>query len=296
MLPFWGEPAYLYAAVDSILAQDTDGWRLTIVDDHYPDESVAEHFAALDDDRVRYLRNETNLGITDNYRKCLSLVTAEHMIFMGCDDIMAPNFVRTIQAALEKFPQADIIQPGCQVINEDGAVYQPLADVVKKQMTPKAPGGILVAGEALAVSLLHGDWLYWPSLVFRTESIRRAQFLDGYPLVQDLGIVLQMITQGARMVVLPEVVFSYRRHQASASSAKLMDGGRFAGERSFFALQADAMRQVGWRRAARAASAHLTSRAYALTLLPKALKSRSPKSIGTLLKHATAIRNAPRSK
>lgn len=296
MLPFWGPPAYLYEAVDSVLAQDSDEWRLTIVDDHYPDESVAEHFAALGDERIRYIRNEVNLGITDNYRKCLSLVEADFMMFMGGDDVMEPGFLRAVQAGLTKFPQADIVQPGVQVIDEDGTVYQPLSDKVKQLMTPDSKDGILLAGESIAVSLLHGDWLYWPSLVFRTEAIRRAEFLDGYPLVQDLGIVLQMLSQGARMIVLPQVVFNYRRHQASASSAKLMDGGRFAGERSFFALQAQKMAAVGWRKAARAARAHLTSRAYALTLIPQAVKAKSLPSIGTLLKHATSIANPnPRS-
>lgn len=294
MLPFWGDPSYLYEAVDSVLAQDSDQWRLVIVDDHYPDELVAQHFAALDDPRITYLRNENNLGITDNYRKCLSLVEADYMMFMGCDDVMAPNYISTMLAAIEQFPQADIIQPGVQVIDEHGEVYRPLGDKVKDVMTPSPAKqhpqrGVLVAGESLAVSLLHGDWLYWPSLVFRTAAIRDAEFLDGYPLIQDLGIVLEMLGQGARMVVLPQIIFSYRRHQASASSAKLMDGGRFEAERTFFALQADKMTELGWRRAARAARAHLTSRAYALTLLPRAAKERSLAAAKTLLQHATSL-------
>ncbi len=218
------------------------------------------------------------------------------MMFMGGDDVMAPGFLRSVRQGLDRFPQADIVQPGVQVIDEDGVVYQPLSDKVKQLMTPKSKQGILLAGESVAVSLLHGDWLYWPSLVFRTEAIKRAEFLDGYPLVQDLGIVLQMLSQGARMIVLPEVVFNYRRHQASASSAKLMDGGRFAGERSFFALQARKMAAVGWRKAARAARMHLTSRAYALTLVPQAIKARSIPSLGTLLQHAASVANPnPRS-
>lgn len=288
MLPFWGEPAYLYDAVDSILAQDSDQWRLTIVDDHYPDETVREHFEALDDPRVRYLRNEVNLGITDNYRKCLSLVESDYMMFMGCDDLMHPGYVRTIMDAIERFPQAEIIQPGCQVIDSNSRVYRPFADLAKRVLTPRSKRGVVVSGEQLASSLLHGDWLYWPSLVFRTEAIRKVEFLDGYPLVQDLGLVLDMIRQGARMAVLPEVVFSYRRHEASASSAKLLDGGRFAGERSFFALQAAKMGEVGWKRAAWAARLHLTSRGYALTLLPRAIKTKAVSSVGTLLHHATA--------
>ena len=152
MLPFWGDPSYLYEAVDSVLAQDSDQWRLVIVDDHYPDELVAQHFAALDDPRITYLRNENNLGITDNYRKCLSLVEADYMMFMGCDDVMAPNYISTMLAAIEQFPQADIIQPGVQVIDEHGEVYRPLGDKVKDVMTPSPAKqhpqrGVLVVDE-----------------------------------------------------------------------------------------------------------------------------------------------------
>lgn len=288
MLPYWGEPAYLYQAVHSVLTQDTDGWRLTVVDDHYPDAGVAEFFERLGDDRVRYLRNETNLGITDNYRRCLELVTADHMMFMGCDDIMLPGFVRTVRASLQAHPDVDIVQPGVQVIDEHGVTHGPLADRIKKVMTPARCGPATVSGEKLAVSLLHGDWLYWPSLVFRTESIRTSEFMDGFPLIQDLGIVLDMVARGATMLVLPQVCFSYRRHMASASSAKLMDGGRFAGEREFFARQAGIFDELGWPRARRAANAHVTSRAYALTLLPRALRSGNRDGIRTLLGHATA--------
>lgn len=288
MLPFWGEPEYLYAAVDSILAQDSDAWRLVVVDDHYPDTSVADYFAELDDDRVQYLRNEVNLGITDNYRKCLSLVEADYMMFMGCDDLMHPGYVRTVLAATEQFKHVEIIQPGVDVIDDASQVYQPLADKVKRILTPKSEHGVVVSGEQVAVSILQGDWLYWPSLVFRTEAIREVEFLEGFPLIQDVGMLLDLVANGGRIAVLPEVVFSYRRHHASASSAKLMDGGRFAHERAFFALQAQKMAAIGWRKAARAAKLHITSRAYALTLLPKAIQTKKLSSVRTLLLHATA--------
>ena len=35
---------------------------LNVVDDAYPDPAVAQWFAGLQDERVRYLRNDVNLG------------------------------------------------------------------------------------------------------------------------------------------------------------------------------------------------------------------------------------------
>ena len=62
-----------------------------MVDDCYPDHSVAEHFEAETDPRIHYLRNEVNLGITDNYQRCRDLASGELMMFLGCDDLMHPT-------------------------------------------------------------------------------------------------------------------------------------------------------------------------------------------------------------
>ena len=40
MLPFWGEPRYLYETVEAVLRQTDERWRLTVVDDCYPDPKV----------------------------------------------------------------------------------------------------------------------------------------------------------------------------------------------------------------------------------------------------------------
>ena len=45
------------------------------------------------------------------------------------------------------------------------------------------------------------------------------------------------------------------------------------------------MKKRGWRKAQRAAHVHATSRLYAATLLPRALKERSSTGVRTLLRH-----------
>lgn len=97
MLPFWGDPDLLYAAVESVRGQTDPAWRLTIVDDCYPDESVARHFETEQDPRIRYRRNEVNLGITENYQRCRDLAEHQLTMFLGCDDLMLPGFVETVR-------------------------------------------------------------------------------------------------------------------------------------------------------------------------------------------------------
>jgi glycosyltransferase involved in cell wall biosynthesis len=286
-IPFWGDPELLYASVRSVLAQEDDDWRLTVVDDCYPDASVGPAIAALGDDRVTYVRNETNLGITDNYRRCLDLADQDWIVFLGCDDLLLPGYVGAVRSAIDGRADIDIVQPGVRVVDEVGRVVKPLADVVKQRVfRPHMDEPTVLAGESLAVSLLRGNWLYWPSLAFRVEALRRHSFLDGFPLVQDLALVVDMTIAGSKLLVLPDVVFAYRRHDASASSGTLVNGGRFERERAYFEIAARSCEQRGWPRAARAARRHLASRMYAATLLPRAVSGRSWRSFSTLARHA----------
>ncbi len=285
LLPYWGEPALLRETVASVLAQRNGDWLLTVVDDAYPDESVAAWFAALEDPRVTYVRKPVNEGITANYRSCLARATQDLVVLLGCDDLLDPNYVDVVLDAHKAFPDASVIQPGVRVIDEHGALVRPLADRVKQQIVrPRAPGPRLMSGEQLATSLLHGDWLYWPSLAFRRTTLVATPFREDLPLIQDLAVVLDIVAAGGSLLIEPTECFRYRRHGASASSASLLDGRRFRGERGYFALAAEQAGALGWRRAERAARLHLTSRLHALTLIGQAVR-QDRSHVRGLLRH-----------
>ncbi|WP_066292702.1 glycosyltransferase family 2 protein [Arthrobacter sp. B6] len=286
-IPYWGDVDYMKKAVDSVLAQDSGDWLLTVVDDAYPGDEVRRYVEAFDDRRITYIRKEVNQGITENFRTCVSLATQETLVIMGCDDLLLPNFVDVVLRAAAEHPEAWIIQPGVQVIDETDQPAKPLTDFVKQHVVkPQGCGPRMVAGEPLAVSLLHGDWLYWPSLAFRRERIRDFDFRDGFPVIQDLALVMDMVLAGAVLLIEPEVSFAYRRHTSSASSAKLLDGSRFDGERDYFELASRLCDRKGWRKASRAARLRLTSRAHALLFIPLAVRHRRVDTLKTLVSHA----------
>lgn len=286
-IPYWGDPDYMMDTVQSVLAQTSDDWLLTVVDDAYPDTTVRDYFAGVEDPRIKYVRKESNEGITANYRTCVAMATQEVITILGSDDVLLPNYVETILEAHNRYPKAAIIQPGVQVIDESGTVTRTLTDSVKQHVVrPRAGEYRILSGEALAANLLHGDWLYWPALAFRTDKIREVDFRDGFPIIQDLALVMDMVFRGEQLLLVSTECFSYRRHTASASSSKLVDGSRFAGEREYFELAATQADELGWSRAKRAATMRFTSRAHALTLLPKALLNRNTAAAKVLLRHS----------
>jgi glycosyltransferase involved in cell wall biosynthesis len=287
LLPFYGDPELLYLAVDSILGQTEGEFRLVVVDDGYPDPAVAAWFAALDDPRVEYHRNETNLGANANYTRALELASAEHIVVMGADDVMLPNYLSTITSTLQRFPGADVIQCGVQVIDGEGEAVAPVADRVKGRVRPSVHEPTLLVGEDLLVSLLRGNWTYFPSLCWRTDAVRAIGFRPQFHVVQDMALLVDIILGGGGLALVPEVAFRYRRHQGSDSAVKTLTGSRFEEERNYFELIGTELERRGLRRAARAARRHLTSRLHAAALLPTAARSRDTAALARLLRHAT---------
>jgi GT2 family glycosyltransferase len=286
MLPYYGDVALMQAAVRSVQAQTESDWRLTVVDDGQ-EPGVPEWFATLGDDRVRYQRNERNLGVTGNYQKCLGLVEFDHMVMMGTDDIMLPNYLATMRSVIAEHPDVAMIQPGVEVIDGDGRVIRTLADEVKKRLyAPRLTGRRVMAGEELATSLLRGDWLYFSSICWRSDAVKSADFRSSLEVIQDLALVIDLVQAGEQMAVDPTACFQYRRHKISASAVGAVAGTRFTEARGYFLDAADQMARHGWPRAARAARWYVSSRLHAITLLPTAVRTRNTAGVRSLARHA----------
>lgn len=296
MLPYYGDVDHFTKAVDSVLAQTYTDFRLVVVDDGYPDPEPARYMGEIcaRDPRVTYERNETNLGANGNYRKCLGMVTAPIVVVMGADDVMLPNYLQVVADGFAAVPDAAVMEVGVAVIDEHGRSVRPLSDTVKSLTTPKADGRTVLHGEKLMTSLMHGNWTYFPSLAWSAEWVTRIGFREGLDVVQDLALLVDCVTAGGSMVYDPTLAFLYRRHSASDSSVRALDGRRFDEEARFFAGEADAFAARGWTNAERAARLHLTSRLNALSLLPTAAKSGKLADGGRKLLGHTFRRPGPR--
>lgn len=196
LFPFYGDVALMKQAVHSVLRQSYRDFKLIVIDDGYPDDSIPGWFESLDDDRVSYERNATNLGANGNYRKALTKVTNELVVVMGADDEMLPNYLQWLVDRADEHREVEIFQPGVVVIDEHGDAVNGLVDAVKSVYRPRGTGVRVLSGERLAVSLLRGDWMYFPSLGWRAETITSIGFREGYDVVQDLALALDVADEG----------------------------------------------------------------------------------------------------
>ena len=93
ILPAW-KARYLKEAVGSIVAQTSPDWELVVVDDCSP-EPLGEIVAAFDDPRIRYVRNEKNLGgenLVRQWNHCITFATGDYIVLAADDDLYKPTF------------------------------------------------------------------------------------------------------------------------------------------------------------------------------------------------------------
>jgi len=260
LLPYWGDFKLLKKAVDSVMAQTSNDWKLSIFDDHDPSLEAKKYFTQLKDSRISYYRHNKNIGITNNFNFAIKSATAEYCILLGSDDLLLPNYV---EVALQNIGNNDFYQPGVQVIDDDDAPYRPLPDRIKKLLRPKKAG--VYSGEKLAASLCTGNWLYFPSITWKTDNIKQFGFDNTYKIVEDVVLELNIIKDGGKLLLDNEILFQYRRSANSLSSREKVKGGvRFNEEAEVYSHFAKVFKEMGWKKAYLAAKVRLTSRAHEL--------------------------------
>src|SRR3954470_1068595 len=87
-LPVYNGQRFLAPAVSSLLAQTFADFELVICDNASTDdtEAICRRFAERDP-RVRYHRNEQNVGAAPNFNRALALSTGQYFKWAAHDDL-----------------------------------------------------------------------------------------------------------------------------------------------------------------------------------------------------------------
>ncbi|WP_367133589.1 glycosyltransferase [Saccharothrix sp. HUAS TT1] len=262
VVPYYLDPRFLIELVDSVRAQTSDRWRLTIADDRYPDTTAEEYVRALGDERIEYTRNERNLGATANVSRCMTLGREEYLVVMGADDALEPRYVEVVLDTFERHPNAVMVHPGVIVVDGEGKPTDSLADKIKRVAARSAWKEGELDGPAAAQSLMNGNWLYVPAMAFRNDAVPRIKRLGEFGSIADLAWSIDMLIGGGTLALDPTPVFRYRRHASSHSSIGAHGVRRFDEEQRYYAAAAEQLAKAGWHKAARAARLHLLCRGH----------------------------------
>ncbi len=128
-MPVFNGENYLAEALDSILAQTYRDFELIISDNASADrtEEIGRTYAAKDD-RVRYFRNEANLGAAGNFNRLLELSSGEYFKWAAHDDLCAPEYLEQCVEVLDREPDVVLCYPKTRIIDEHGGFVEDYFD------------------------------------------------------------------------------------------------------------------------------------------------------------------------
>lgn len=114
--------SFLKETLESLLKQTYDNYSIVIIDDASPYnlKQIVDDFLT---DKIRYYRNEVNIGGTDlvkNWNKALTYADGDLVVLGSDDDLYHPEFIESLVALSEKYPQLDIFHCRVGVIDESG--------------------------------------------------------------------------------------------------------------------------------------------------------------------------------
>lgn len=120
-MPAW-KGRFIKQAISSIIAQTCPDWELIIVDDCSP-EPLQEIVSVFRDPRIRYIRNQENLGMKNLVRQwnhCISLSTGDFVVLASDDDVYKETFCAECIRLIKKYPTINLIRSSVETIDENG--------------------------------------------------------------------------------------------------------------------------------------------------------------------------------
>lgn len=217
-LPVYNGERYLEAAIDSILNQSFTDLELIISDNASEDRTreICERYAR-EDPRVRYIRQETNLGAGPNYNFTFHEARGEFFKWAAHDDVLEPTMVERCVEALEDNPDAGLVFTRTLKLDEHGEVVGRYDDYDGMRLDSPQPHkrfADMACGQHNCVALFG---------LMRRDVMESTMLHPNYEN-GDRHFLVQMALR-ARALQVPEYLFKRRDHPG-AYTAKLRRGER----------------------------------------------------------------------
>ena len=206
LMPVYNGEKYLGEAIESILNQTFIDFEFLIIDDGSTDSSV-DITKSYDDDRIRLIINQKNLGQSATLNKGIDLAVGKYIARMDQDDV---SFARRLQRQvqfLKKNPHICVV--GSWVDRHDE--YNRTKGRIKLPMNKVHECGFWIFG--------YGENVFsHPTVMFRTkEIVALGGYEEDYDIAQDVDLWFRAAERGFRFTNIPEVLLSYRIHSGQGS-------------------------------------------------------------------------------
>jgi len=203
-LPVYNGEDFLREAIASVLNQSYQDFELIIRDNASTDgtEAICRDFAKRDR-RIRYIRNETNVGAGPNFNGIVAHARGKYFKWLAHDDVMAPTFLARCVDVLETDRSAVLAYPRVRYIDAQGRA---LGDYVSP--FPINDPDLLVR---FAQMLRHGQRCFEVFGLIRLDKLRQTRLIGCYN--HGDGVLLAHLALLGRFVEIPDYLLCSRLHE-----------------------------------------------------------------------------------
>ena len=205
---------FLCQMIDSLLEQTYENWELCIVDAS-PGNASMEYVLreyANRDSRIQWKKLEKNLGIAENTNAAFAMASGDFVGLLDHDDLLAPNALYEIAAALEKEPDIDVLYTDEDKVRGDSLEhFQP-------HLKPDFNLDLLRSN----------NYICHFFVAKRTLVEQVGGFLAAFDGAQDHDFIFRCVEQAEHIHHIPEILYHWRTHQSS--TADNPDSKRYAFE------------------------------------------------------------------
>jgi glycosyltransferase involved in cell wall biosynthesis len=197
--PTYNRPDFLERAIRSCLAQTFQDFEIIVTDNSTNDLSE-KMIQRLNDPRIRYFKNEKNLGPCGNTNRATELATGKYIKFLMDDDLLKPQCLEKMVEALERNPTAGVAMAPMELIDENDRRIFPRFYVFRKMQYRYRyqVGDGLIDKQIILKDFLTRDYpCTVPSgIMIRAECFQKfGKFDEAADFAGDLEKVMQIATE-----------------------------------------------------------------------------------------------------
>ena len=194
---------FLRQLIQSLQDQTYDNWELCIANASPQDASmeyVLKSCSAMDS-RIVWKKLKENRGISENTNEAFAMATGDYVGLLDHDDLLAPNALYEIAAALEKEPETEVLYTDeDKVRGEQLEHFQP-------HLKPDFNEDLLRSNNYIC-----HFFVVKRTLLQKVGGMRKE--FDG---AQDYDFIFRCTETAGKICHIPEILYHWRTHEASTA-------------------------------------------------------------------------------
>jgi glycosyltransferase involved in cell wall biosynthesis len=201
-VPVYNEESYIHQTLDSLLAQDYENFELIISDNASTDatQQICLEYATREP-RIKYHRNETNLGSVKNFNTLFKLSSGTYFMWAGAHDRWEPNFISRCIEVLENEPSVVLCYTQAAWIGADGRLLEPILQHVDTRGLNK------VARAHNIIWALSNNYMFMG--LIRSSALKHTQLLP--EIIGPEIVLLSQLSLYGTFAYIPDLLFYLRR-------------------------------------------------------------------------------------